>query len=228
MNQMHRRRNTFKAPKSGPRRVGCPKFRAFFFPLSPPFRSSCVSLVVFSWNFGGVWSARTLKCARLGSGAVAWSPGGFGAKLLSKVQVSLSIILLARTMGQIAFPTRVSPFLLDKHSILHTNWDSSMELNNFTEMMIVRKCQSFPHRRRSVLKISTSFSTPLDKGLVDWKTGCPLSLNLLIINSATLSKSLWSFVVKRIPLCFWSRSEEWPMSGWESFFRSAALAFHSR
>ena len=36
----------------------------FFFPFPPPFRSFCVSLGVFSWNFGGV-SAGALKCARL-------------------------------------------------------------------------------------------------------------------------------------------------------------------
>ena len=29
----------------------------FFFPFPPPFRSFCVSLGVFSWNFGGLWSA---------------------------------------------------------------------------------------------------------------------------------------------------------------------------
>ena len=49
----------------GPRRVGNPKFRAFFpFPATVfiLFSLSCWS---FSWNFGGVWSAGTLKCARL-------------------------------------------------------------------------------------------------------------------------------------------------------------------
>ena len=42
-----------------------PKISRFFFPFPPPFRSFCVSLGVFSWNFGGVWSAGALKCARL-------------------------------------------------------------------------------------------------------------------------------------------------------------------
>ena len=46
-----------------------PKFRSFF-PLPPPFRSFCLSLCVFSLNFGGVCEDRAVKCARSGSRAV--------------------------------------------------------------------------------------------------------------------------------------------------------------
>ena len=64
-----------RAPRVGARRVGArrvgarrrggPKFSRFF-PLSrSQFRSFLsLSLEVFSWNFGGVCSAGTLKCAR--------------------------------------------------------------------------------------------------------------------------------------------------------------------
>ena len=39
----------------------------------------------------------------------------------SKVWVLLSLSLLARTMGQIVLPIRVSPFLFDKHCIPYTS-----------------------------------------------------------------------------------------------------------
>ena len=39
----------------------------------------------------------------------------------SKVWVSLSIILLARTMSQIVLPTRVSSFFFDRYRIPHTH-----------------------------------------------------------------------------------------------------------
>ena len=42
------------APKCGVRRVGGPKFSAFFSLSRPHFRSFSLSLGVFSWNFGGV------------------------------------------------------------------------------------------------------------------------------------------------------------------------------
>ena len=42
-------------------------------------------------------------------------------KFQSKVWVSLSIILLAGTMGQIELPTLVSPSLFDKYCIPHTH-----------------------------------------------------------------------------------------------------------
>ena len=47
------------APKGGAPKGGAPKGGeaqnfALFFPFPPPFRSFCVSLGVFSWNFGGV------------------------------------------------------------------------------------------------------------------------------------------------------------------------------
>ena len=47
------------------RRVGVPKFRAFFFRVPPPVSLFSLSLCVFSWFFGGVWKRRALKCARL-------------------------------------------------------------------------------------------------------------------------------------------------------------------
>ena len=50
--------------KGGGTKSGGLKFRDF--PLSRShFRSFSISLGVFSWNFGGVWSARTLNGARL-------------------------------------------------------------------------------------------------------------------------------------------------------------------
>ena len=39
----------------------------------------------------------------------------------SNVWVSLSIILLARTLGQIVLPIRVSPFLFDRYCNTHTH-----------------------------------------------------------------------------------------------------------
>ena len=39
---------------AGPPSAGQPKISPFFFPFPPPLRSFCVSLGVFSWNFGGV------------------------------------------------------------------------------------------------------------------------------------------------------------------------------
>ena len=42
------------APKGGAPKGGAPKSSLFFFPFPPPFRSFCLSLGVFSLNFGGV------------------------------------------------------------------------------------------------------------------------------------------------------------------------------
>ena len=63
---------------------GGPKISRFFFPFPPPFRCFCVSLGVFSWNFGGVLKRRCpqmctfgvlrLSCASPG-GPVWWSAG---------------------------------------------------------------------------------------------------------------------------------------------------------
>ena len=53
------------APKGGPRRVGEQNFTVFFSFFRPHSRSFYLSLGVFSWNFGGVSSARALSCARL-------------------------------------------------------------------------------------------------------------------------------------------------------------------
>ena len=44
----------FLDPSAGPPSAGPPKIWLFFFPFPPSFRSFCVSLGVFSWNFGGV------------------------------------------------------------------------------------------------------------------------------------------------------------------------------
>ena len=48
----------------------------FFSPLPPHFS-------FFSLNFGGVLKTGTLKCPRLGSREVVWSPGGFGTLRLA-------------------------------------------------------------------------------------------------------------------------------------------------
>ena len=55
-------------PKGGGPKGGGPKFRTFF-PL--PFFAG-----FFSWNFGGVESARTLKSARLEFSGCRVKPGG--------------------------------------------------------------------------------------------------------------------------------------------------------
>ena len=49
----------------GARRVGGPKFRAFFSLSRRKIRSFLPSLGVLSWNFGGVCCAGALKCAHL-------------------------------------------------------------------------------------------------------------------------------------------------------------------
>ena len=49
-----------------PRRGGGPKFRAFFSLSRHNFRSFCVSLSVFSWNFGGVFEGRVLEMCTFG------------------------------------------------------------------------------------------------------------------------------------------------------------------
>ena len=45
---------------------GPPKVSLFFFPFPPPFRSFCVSLGVFSWNFGGILEGRNPKVCTFG------------------------------------------------------------------------------------------------------------------------------------------------------------------
>ena len=56
--------------KWGPERVGPegwgPKISRFFFPFPPPFRCFCVSLGVFSWNFGGVLKRRCPEMCTFG------------------------------------------------------------------------------------------------------------------------------------------------------------------
>ena len=57
-----------------------------------------------------------------------------------------------------------------------------------------KKLQSYPHQHKNVFLL---LSGPRDSGLLTRKTGCPLSPNLIIINSATMSHSscgLWSWV----------------------------------
>ena len=53
-------------------------------------------------------------------------------------------------------------------------------------MIVQKQFQSHHHRHRSV-KIIFHLRVPREKGLVAWKTGCPLSPNLIIINLATRS-----------------------------------------
>ena len=77
-------------PSEGPS-LGPPKISLFFF----PFRSFCVSLGVFSLNFGGISKAGTLKCARLGSWAascetLAAPPDRLGA-VSSKIRMNLAL-----------------------------------------------------------------------------------------------------------------------------------------
>ena len=62
-------------PKGGGPKGGRSNISLFFLPSST--LHFFLSLRVFSWNFGFVWSAGTLKCARLGSRVVVWNPGGF-------------------------------------------------------------------------------------------------------------------------------------------------------
>ena len=65
------------APKGWGPEGGGPKISRFFFPFPPPFRCFCVSLGVFSWNFGGVLKRR---CPEMCTFGVLWlscaSPGG--------------------------------------------------------------------------------------------------------------------------------------------------------
>ena len=49
-----------------PRKGGRPKISRFFFPFPPPFRCFCVSLGVFSWNFGGVLKRRCPEMCTFG------------------------------------------------------------------------------------------------------------------------------------------------------------------
>ena len=51
---------------AGPPSAGPPKISLFFFPLPPPFRSLCVSLGVFSLNFGGFCEDRDPQMCTFG------------------------------------------------------------------------------------------------------------------------------------------------------------------
>ena len=53
-------------PSAGPPSAGPPKISLFFFPFPPPFRSFCVSLGVFSLNFGGVFEGQNPKMCTFG------------------------------------------------------------------------------------------------------------------------------------------------------------------
>ena len=77
-------------PKGGARRVGGPKgggpkgggaqnFAFFFSPATKFVLSFLPSLVVFSWNFGGVWSPGRSNVHVWSSRIVMWSPGGLEA-----------------------------------------------------------------------------------------------------------------------------------------------------
>ena len=79
------------APKGvGPRKGGGPKISRFFFPFPPPFRCFCVSLGVFSWNFGGVLKRRCPEMCTFGVlGLSCASPGGRngGGKGKKKIEI---------------------------------------------------------------------------------------------------------------------------------------------
>ena len=64
-------------PSAGPPSAGPPKISRFFFPLPLPFSLFFSLSGVFSWKFGGVWSAGTLKCARLEFSGCRPSAGAF-------------------------------------------------------------------------------------------------------------------------------------------------------
>ena len=53
-------------PSTGPPSAGPPKISLFLFPFPPPFRCFCVSLGVFSLNFGGVLKRRGLEMCTFG------------------------------------------------------------------------------------------------------------------------------------------------------------------
>ena len=57
----------WRAGPRTPRRGGRGKISSFFFFLPPEISLFMLSLGVFSWNFGGVWSAGALQNGRLGS-----------------------------------------------------------------------------------------------------------------------------------------------------------------
>ena len=54
------------APKGGAPKGAGPKLSRFFSPLPPHFRSFCLSLGVFSWNFGGVFEGRRTQMCTFG------------------------------------------------------------------------------------------------------------------------------------------------------------------
>ena len=63
-------------------------------------------------------------------------------------------------------------------------------------------------------------SVPRDSRLVARKTGCPLSSEFDHHQfSDSVPFSSWSLEVSRIPLLFWSKSEEWPKSCWKIFLQ---------
>ena len=65
------------AQKGGAQKGGGPNILRFFFPFPPPFRCFCVSLGVFSWNFGGVLKRRCPELCMFGVlGLSCASPGG--------------------------------------------------------------------------------------------------------------------------------------------------------
>ena len=150
----------------------------------------------------------------------------------SKVWVLLSIILLARTVGQIVLPIRLSPFLFDKYS--HKS-ETALWILCWLIEIIVRKTVSIvspsAQKCRDNFLFFLLLSIPRDNGIVAPKTGCPLSLNFDHHQfSDSVPFSLWSFVVSRVPLLFWSRSKERPTSCWKSFANkdtNVALAIHS-
>ena len=95
-------------------------------------------------------------------------------------------------MGQIVLPKQVSLFLHGRLCILHTNLRMLRKLLSWlTEITVRKKVSIVPSSAQKCidkLPPPLLLSTPVDNGLVDRKT-CPLSLNVFIISSATLSHS---------------------------------------
>ena len=127
-------------------------------------------------------------------------------------------------MDQIALPQQFSLFLFDNYCILHTNlrlfrryradWQKWCAKNRFNRISIGTDMYRL-------------FFETMD-WLVAPKTGCPLSLNLIIINSATVPFSWWSINVCRVPLLLRSKSEEWPTSCWKSFLQIKSQMWHKQ
>ena len=91
-------------------------------------------------------------------------------------------------MGQLALSQQVSLFLFDSYRTLHTNlrllrryWAGVRKTVSIVSPSAQKWIDNFP--------TPLPLSVPRENALVDRKTGCPVSPNLIVINSATLSHS---------------------------------------